>query len=1735
MRAIARTRALLSSASLLAAAAILVSGESRAACYIAEGENIFASPGDTCAVPDGGPYNAPATGVSAPLNYTGFAFLAFNGTITTESEEGPIAVTINTSPDAQAGYGVWSNGEDASVFLDGGATVTTYGQGAFGYYANNGGTIAASGPSFITVSGGTAGVEAESGGQVSLDGGGTIYSTGSGAIGIKATDSNTSVSATGIAITADGQNAQGVVADNSAVISLSNGYPEEESVAVSSVAVFGANSVGVLATNAATVYLNGDPVNNLTVSANGTGSRGLSVASGGDIQADGVAVSATGVGAGGARNNGGTLNLFDSSSVTASGQGAFGVYTTNTTGDNTGTTLTNVAISIPDANDNVASFGAVGVKSGEQGVTTIYGGSITTGVGDDNSIGIYASGSGAVVNVWTYENEDSPVGATITTNGANSPGVQADNAGQVTLDSSIVTTYGSGSPGLFATDSGSKISATNAAVETNADNAPGLIATGGASADFSGGYITTYGVVSPGIVASGSGTNVTVEDSATIQTSKDGSSGLVVSGGASLSATGVTVTTYGGLYSGTGSVAAGAYNGFGPGSSGGTLTLKDTTIVTFGDSSSGAITNSAGVTTIYGGSVTTSGDNAIGLYASGSGSSITTQPGSETAGTVIVTGAPIEDDEDNDFKALADSLPTGAYAYGVAADTAAHITLNGGSITTYGLGAAGGYATGSGSQITANNVAVTTSNDVAHGYWADQGAAIAISGGSVTTSGNGAVGLFASGSGSTITASSLALATNGARDASTGLYAFGVLGLNGGAVNFSRGSITTTGVVAPGAASVGDGSTVTLDTGASVLTTGDGSVGLLVNGSGATLSANSASVTTQGKVDSNTGDAPFGAYNGFAPDGASAGGIMNLTNADTAAGVMTNSGGVTTFSGGSVTTSGTSAPGLYATGSGSQISANNVAVTTSGDGAHAYFADQDATIGVSGGTATTSGNGAVGLFASGPGAVVTASSLVLTTKGVFDTSANTYAYGALALDGGSTSFSGGSIATTGNGSAGGASIGNGSVLKLSNGASVQTTGVGAAGLIVSGSGALLSAEGVSVKTSGQDSPALFVTGSGAQANLGGTNTFGTLGYGAIGLYVTKGGVLAATGQTNVTTTGGISPTTGLAAFGVNADGAGSKINLGSATITTSGAGAHGLFASDAASTGAAGSITASGLLTVQTANASAAGVALQGNGATVVAAGGGSITTAGNAVAFLGGANQSATFDNFTIGNKTGDLIFVDPSVATVNFNNTTADAGVNNVVNTTGGSAFTLNAAASTLTGAIRTDSLSTTSVALGAGSLWTMTGSSVVSNLSVTNSAVVFAPPGSGVGFKTLTLGDYVGSGASLTINTVLGSSNSQTDQLIINGGKATGSTLLSINNVGGLGALTTGSGIPIILATNGGSIAANAFTLANIPVVNGYRYTLEETADAWYLVSSPTATQGDVINSINSIAKSQQQLMVTNRVLSSILLGATEQINCTNCSSGFGSIGSFSLGGHGRWNLTNELTAIGGFAYSNYSADGVSVTNAPTFAGSLVYDFVNWGRSRPFVEAGLAVTPYEDVNYSRSYFNGTSYAIGNGKAVNRNAAAFGRVGWVDRVTPIDEAAVYADLSRSWMSSGGYTEATTGLNPYPATVASGLDTLNIARIAAQYTHLFASKFEVNVSAGLAYGFGGHSGSVYNVFDFGTFAPYPIQNSYWLEYGGRVGYRLQDRMVIDAFVIGTVGGQVGNTIHGGLGLRYLF
>ncbi|WP_424239031.1 autotransporter-associated beta strand repeat-containing protein [Achromobacter sp.] len=133
--------------------------------------------------------------------------------------------------------------------------------------------------------------------------------------------------------------------------------------------------------------------------------------------------------------------------------------------------------------------------------------------------------------------------------------------------------------------------------------------------------------------------------------------------------------------------------------------------------------------------------------------------------------------------------------------------------------------------------------------------------------------------------------------------------------------------------------------------------------------------------------------------------------------------------------------------------------------------------------------------------------------------------------------------------------------------------------------------------------------------------------------------------------------------------------------------------------------------------------------------------------------------------------------------------------------------------------------------------------STAGVTNAGLINMGTGSAPG-TTLTTPNYVGQGGRIAMNTLLGGDGSPSDRLVVNGGAASGSSSLIVANAGGAGALTTGNGILLVDAVNGGTTAASAFTLGNAGgyvAAGPYAYTLQRSSvdgsglQNWYLRST------------------------------------------------------------------------------------------------------------------------------------------------------------------------------------------------------------------------------------------------------------------------------------------------------------
>ena len=277
-----------------------------------------------------------------------------------------------------------------------------------------------------------------------------------------------------------------------------------------------------------------------------------------------------------------------------------------------------------------------------------------------------------------------------------------------------------------------------------------------------------------------------------------------------------------------------------------------------------------------------------------------------------------------------------------------------------------------------------------------------------------------------------------------------------------------------------------------------------------------------------------------------------------------------------------------------------------------------------------------------------------------------------------------------------------------------------------------------------------------------------------------------------------------------------------------------------------------------------------------------------------------------------------------------------------------------------------------------------------------------------------------------------------------------------------------------------------------------------------------------------------MITNRVLGTVLLGVNEQVNCSDCVSAFGSAGSFSAGIHGRKNLTANLSLLAGIAYTQYSEGGYSVTSAPIGAFALRYDFVDWGSSRPFFDIGTILTPYEKVRYTPQLHDEPRRGIARQPDHQRaTTRVYGRAGWISRLSPRDEVAASVEVWQLWQRVNGYTDPaarrsirSTPRSPAAPTGPASSRSADSGRICSA-----AASRPTSTAAGCN-PLRAHSGIVATVTGDGTVVP-TIGNQSWFEYGGRLGFRITKGWVADLFLNGTAGPQpVGNTIHGGVGLR---
>lgn len=147
-----------------------------------------------------------------------------------------------------------------------------------------------------------------------------------------------------------------------------------------------------------------------------------------------------------------------------------------------------------------------------------------------------------------------------------------------------------------------------------------------------------------------------------------------------------------------------------------------------------------------------------------------------------------------------------------------------------------------------------------------------------------------------------------------------------------------------------------------------------------------------------------------------------------------------------------------------------------------------------------------------------------------------------------------------------------------------------------------------------------------------------------------------------------------------------------------------------------------------------------------------------------------------------------------------------------------------------------------IDATSTWSIPQNSTVSQWVRNDGRIEFLPPVGANDYKFLYTTSYSGgAGSVIALNTYLDSDGSPSDQLVIQGGSASGITRLDIHNTDGPGALTFGDGIRVVSALDGGTTAPDTF-FTGAPVLAGpYAYRLHRGGYAagdgqdWFLRSS------------------------------------------------------------------------------------------------------------------------------------------------------------------------------------------------------------------------------------------------------------------------------------------------------------
>jgi len=746
-------------------------------------------------------------------------------------------------------------------------------------------------------------------------------------------------------------------------------------------------------------------------------------------------------------------------------------------------------------------------------------------------------------------------------------------------------------------------------------------------------------------------------------------------------------------------------------------------------------------------------------------------------------------------------------------------------------------ADGAGSRLSAESVSVRTSGSAANGVRATQGGQVQLNNAQVATTGSGSHGLLALDGGSRLDGNGVKVDVAATNTSAVRAESGAAVALNNSELTYSNPNNVKSlgmGVVhaeSGGSVSVG-GAHSTLDV------TGAGMYGLLAKGAGSNIDLENTDIVMHGL----------------------AGGTVNGLSH----GVVVNGGAAVSLSDSRLTIKEdvwNGSKGVNVSDAGSRFTLDQSKIVSEKAGAHGILAQSQAEVNVTDSSITALKDNTQGVRINGgvqdaglPASTLNARNMQIETFGKGESEGLVLSTGAHArLEGGSVTTHGDADLLAGTRSIGIALKPSGDASKpttlWADGTAVHTFGRMAHGVGVD-DGSVAYLNNLSVTTEGQSAHGLYSLvewpGDHIVAGLFADNVnVRTFGASAAGAMVKQDSVALGERKATLTLNNSSVSTSGSNAPGLNAVNGG-VLAATNSVINTTGAGAHGAYSLSN------GEFTAGVPSVISLENVSASTLGIKAHAAmaendarfdadrvTLNASG------AGSAALALSGSDlyiPKASVSTGILRNIDGGTI------------STRGPASLQLTGSSVGGSGLWLDTAASpnaagnahidlsgsVVNGAASTAAGSQSDVTLRDTSIWQLTGPSNLSTLRNSASLIDFSAP-VGNAFKQLTVNNYRGDNGTIALNTYLFGDGSPSDRLVVDGGQASGSTNLQIKNAGGAGALTTGNGIMVVDAVNGGTTQPEAFRLLSQVKAGPYEYTLHRASQdnsneqAWYLRST------------------------------------------------------------------------------------------------------------------------------------------------------------------------------------------------------------------------------------------------------------------------------------------------------------